>query len=52
MINFVTFLSTSMLTGSQYAYGIKMRYLTPIPFEKELIEKNMKSIKSYHEILN
>jgi hypothetical protein len=52
LLNFVSCVSTVFLTGTQVAYGVKLRYFSPMPFERDLMLANADSIKKYHMILN
>ena len=51
-MNLVTFISTTALTGTQVAIGIKMRYFTEIEKEREMMKKYSGLISIYNEIIN
>ena len=48
LLNLATLFGSVCMTGAQYMKGIKLRYFDQMPYERELLEKHLGSIKSYH----
>ena len=50
-LNLSTFLISSFITGYELYVGIKLRFFTPMKFEKQLASNNINHICAYHRIL-
>ena len=50
-LNLTTVLSTVGISGYQFGLGVSKRYFEPFPSERVLIDRNMKAIRAYNDIL-